>query len=328
MSARSATFEVPPGPVLVIAPHPDDETLGCGGLIAQCVRNAHPVHTVFVTDGGASHPGSRAWSRQRLAAQREAEAEEALRRLGAGDEPRSFLRLADADMPGRATPAYAEAVASIAGILDALEPRFVVLPWRRDPHCDHRASWSLGMEAVSACNRSPDVLEYSIWLDELGEPGDHPEAGEMERISLAVSSDVKRYALLAHRSQLGELVLDDPTGFVLGPETDNAADRPGGGLLAAMQRAIIDPAGFEAKFRENIDPWNYAASPFEAYKRTVLLHACGTRPFGRGLELACAIGETTRMLAPRCLRLLAVDSSATALKEAARGSFRATSFYR
>ena len=75
------------------------------------------------------------------------------------------------------------------------------------------------MEAVSACNRSPDVLEYSIWLDELGEPGDHPEAGEMERISLAVSSDVKRYALLAHRSQLGELVLDDPTGFVLGPET-------------------------------------------------------------------------------------------------------------
>ena len=85
-----------------------------------------------------------------------------------------------------------------------------------------------------------------------------------------------------------------------------------------MQRAIIDPAGFETKFRENIDPWNYAASPFEAYKRTVLLHACGTRPFGRGLELACAIGETTRMLAPRCLRLLAVDSSATALKEAAR----------
>ena len=87
-----------------------------------------------------------------------------------------------------------------------------------------------------------------------------------------------------------------------------------------MQRAIIDPAGFETKFRENIDPWNYAASPFEAYKRTVLLHACGTRPFGRGLELACAIGETTRMVAPRCLRLLAVDSSATALKEAARRS--------
>lgn len=81
---------------------------------------------------------------------------------------------------------------------------------------------------------------------------------------------------------------------------------------------IIDPAGFEAKFQENIDPWNYGASAFEAYKRTVLRRACGNRLFGRGLELACAIGETTRVLAPRCLQLLAIDASATALSEATR----------
>lgn len=85
-----------------------------------------------------------------------------------------------------------------------------------------------------------------------------------------------------------------------------------------MRRAVIDPAGFEAKFREAIDPWDYASSPFEAHKRAVLLRACGPRHFGRGLELACAIGETTRALAPRCLRLLAVDASPTALKEARR----------
>jgi SAM-dependent methyltransferase len=85
-----------------------------------------------------------------------------------------------------------------------------------------------------------------------------------------------------------------------------------------MFRQVIDPAGFEAKFRANIDPWNYAASPFEARKRAVLLHACGPGPFGRGLELACAIGETTRVLAPHCLSLLAVDSSATAVDEARR----------
>ena len=83
-----------------------------------------------------------------------------------------------------------------------------------------------------------------------------------------------------------------------------------------MQRQVIDPAGFEAKYRENIDPWDYATSAFEARKRAVLLDACGPGPFGRGLELACAIGETTRGLAPRCLRLLAVDSSPTAVREA------------
>jgi SAM-dependent methyltransferase len=78
----------------------------------------------------------------------------------------------------------------------------------------------------------------------------------------------------------------------------------------------IDPDGFERKFRENIDPWNYRASPFEAFKRRVLLRACGPGIRGRGLELACAIGETSRALAPLCLRLLAVDSSPTALAHA------------
>lgn len=85
-----------------------------------------------------------------------------------------------------------------------------------------------------------------------------------------------------------------------------------------MRRRVIDPDGFEAKFQQDIDPWNYANSPFEAHKRGVLLRAVGRRHFGRGLELACAIGETTRFLAPRCLRLLALDSSDTALGEAKR----------
>jgi SAM-dependent methyltransferase len=80
----------------------------------------------------------------------------------------------------------------------------------------------------------------------------------------------------------------------------------------------IDAEGFERRFRYNIDPWNYTTSPFEAFKRRVLLRACGCRTYGRGLELACAIGETTRYLAPRCLRLVAVDASLTALDEARR----------
>lgn len=85
-----------------------------------------------------------------------------------------------------------------------------------------------------------------------------------------------------------------------------------------LQMKPIDPEGFEKKFRNNIDPWDYTTSPFERYKRGVLLRACGCRTYGRGLELACAIGETTRRLARRCLRLMAVDSSATAVAEARR----------
>lgn len=81
---------------------------------------------------------------------------------------------------------------------------------------------------------------------------------------------------------------------------------------------VIDPAGFEALFRANPDPWNYATSRFEAYKRTILLRACGPNIRGRALELACANGETTRALAPKCLRLLALDVSPTAVGEASR----------
>jgi SAM-dependent methyltransferase len=80
----------------------------------------------------------------------------------------------------------------------------------------------------------------------------------------------------------------------------------------------IDVAGFEQKFRENIDPWDYTNSRFEHFKRDVLLRACGHSKHGRALELACAIGETTRYLAPLCLRLMALDSSATAIAEAKR----------
>ncbi len=80
----------------------------------------------------------------------------------------------------------------------------------------------------------------------------------------------------------------------------------------------IDVHGFELKFRENIDPWNYSHSPFERFKREILLTACGRYMHGRGLEIGCAIGETTRHLARICLSLLAVDGSATALNEARR----------
>lgn len=83
-----------------------------------------------------------------------------------------------------------------------------------------------------------------------------------------------------------------------------------------MPRTVIDIAGFETKFKANPDPWNYQHSRFEAFKRGVLMQACGSRAYGRGLELACANGVTTRLLASRCIRLLALDGSQTAVERA------------
>src|SRR6202044_4049231 len=75
--------------ILVVAPHPDDESLGCGGLISLSAQAGSSVYIGFVTDGAASHRNSTAWSPVRLAAQREQEASRALACLGLENAPLS-----------------------------------------------------------------------------------------------------------------------------------------------------------------------------------------------------------------------------------------------
>jgi hypothetical protein len=60
----------------------------------------------------------------------------------------------------------------------------------------------------------------------------------------------------------------------------------------------IDVAGFERKFREKIDPWDYTNSKFEDFKRKVLLQACGHNKHGRVLELGCAMARRRVSLLP------------------------------
>jgi len=75
------------GRPVVIAPHPDDETLGCGALIANAVRRGVPIGVIALTDGDASHPSSLRWPPAALARLRSGEPRRALARLGAGAAP-------------------------------------------------------------------------------------------------------------------------------------------------------------------------------------------------------------------------------------------------
>lgn len=206
--------------VLVIAPHPDDETLGCGGLIALG-RQQHQFFVVFVTDGSASHPSSKEWSRARLARRREKEAAEALYRLGAKDAARRFLRLTDAAMPQPETLEWDAALRELAAITANFKPDVALLPWRRDPHCDHRSSWQLASAALRLSRIHPLVLEYAIWLEEYGAPEDWPRKDEASLVRYDISSVLaaKQAAVAAHVSQTTTLIRDDPAGFRLTPLT-------------------------------------------------------------------------------------------------------------
>jgi LmbE family N-acetylglucosaminyl deacetylase len=208
-------------PILVIAPHPDDETLGCGGLIAQASRAGIEVHTMFVTDGSASHPRSRRWPAKVLAKIRMEEAKEALRRLGAENQPRTFLELRDGRMPVPESCQYRKAVDAAAQIVARSGTRTLVAPWRRDAHTDHRLSWQIGRDAMLSARVAFTMLEYAIWLPENGKPSDWPTMGEVDEAMLDICDvlELKRHAIEAHQSQLGKIIDDDLSGFCLSSQT-------------------------------------------------------------------------------------------------------------
>jgi LmbE family N-acetylglucosaminyl deacetylase len=162
--------------VLVLAPHPDDESIT--GLLPLRLKEecAFEVWVVPFTLG--SRPDRRAARRQELRA--------ACRELG------FRLRLADS-LSGRAV-----SVRELAGIVKSLNPAAVFLPHARDGHSTHRAAHLAGVAALDALGRSQAVVETEYW---------HP----LERPNLMVAADEPQLtrlcrALACHR---GEIVRSD-----------------------------------------------------------------------------------------------------------------------
>lgn len=147
---------VPPGSRLVIvAPHPDDEILACGGLLQLLAPGAPPPLLVAVTDGEGSHPGSAAWPPERLRAERPHETLAALDCLGVARP--SLLRCGIADGGVRAREAeLAQRLTNLLGPDDV-----VVTTWRYDGHPDHEATARACAAAAAA--HGARLLEVPIW---------------------------------------------------------------------------------------------------------------------------------------------------------------------
>jgi LmbE family N-acetylglucosaminyl deacetylase len=199
------------GPTLVVAPHPDDEVLGCGGTIALLKHARIPVRIVVVSDGAASHPGSRRYPPAVLGTLRRSESLAGLDGLGVRAEDVTFLGLPDGAVPAATAPNGRPAVDLFrATLLTWPDVRTVLLPWRRDPHADHRAVWSLGMAALDLTQSSARRLEYPIWTMVHPGPDDLPRPGEARlwRLDIGTVAEQKRAAILAHRSQTTPLIDD------------------------------------------------------------------------------------------------------------------------
>ena len=205
------------GSVLVIAPHQDDESLGCGGTIALMRNNGLPVHVLFVTDGSKSHPNSKEYPMEKLIALREQESIHALDILGVDQENITFLRLPDGALPGYGEEGFASSVTLISGYLRRIKPDTILFPWQRDPHRDHRATWQTTVEALKQSNVTARKLEYLIWLWERADVADLPQPGEVSvwQTNIEIVKNIKKEAIRAHVSQTTDLISDDPDGFTL-----------------------------------------------------------------------------------------------------------------
>ncbi|WP_219904545.1 PIG-L deacetylase family protein [Stenomitos frigidus] len=208
------------GSVLVVAPHPDDETLGCGGAIALLRTLGYPVQILVMSDGTMSHPRSLKYPTPRLQALREAETLEAMSILGVSEAAVTFLRLQDGSIPTSTSPGRQEVVARCRTWLEPLQPATIFLPWRADPHPDHRATWTLMRAALADFNEAPRMIEYPIWDWDPEQQGALANFTQVMgwRLDIRSMLETKQAAIAAYRSQTTNLIDDDPDGFQLTPE--------------------------------------------------------------------------------------------------------------
>lgn len=214
---RPASYAATLGRVVIVVPHPDDEALGCGGLLALLRRAGQPVAAALVTDGSMSHPHSQAFSATARRELRYAELRHALAVLDVEENNVLYLGLPDSQVPSEGLD-FEEAAERLADFITQQQADTVLVPWRRDPHPDHRASSQLTAAALGRLPTPPRRLEYVVWAWERAAPADLPQPGEGTGFRLDISSVLaqKQRAIAAHRSQLAPgTIADDPSGFLL-----------------------------------------------------------------------------------------------------------------
>ncbi len=204
---------------LVLAPHPDDETLGCGGLIAMLRNKGANVFVIVTTDGSQSHPNSKAFPPKKVTLMRKEEVLGALHILGVSKQNVEFFDGKDASLPGKGEPGFDLLVDKLISGIEKYRPQLILVPYQLDPHCDHRATWQILQQALKSF-KEIGVWEYPIWLYELAEKHDIPtlKKGELKKVNIRNFLSLKKKAITSHISQTTSTINDDPTGFMLTEE--------------------------------------------------------------------------------------------------------------
>ncbi len=175
--------------VLIMAAHPDDPESGCGGLAAQCVRAGHDVLFVYAT---AFRRGREVSGRPEKEV-RSAEARAACAVLG--------VRCDVWDYPHEGIEGNAANAARVAEYIAAEAPDVLITHWPVDTHPDHRAIGTLVWGAFLGLERPCDFYFFEVMT---GAQSVHFQPTHY--VDISAVAEIKRRALLEHRSQDGEAV--------------------------------------------------------------------------------------------------------------------------
>jgi LmbE family N-acetylglucosaminyl deacetylase len=274
--------------IVVFSAHPDDETLGVGGLLVLAGELGIDISVIVATSERD---------------ERVVELTSALSRLGTTIDL-TVLGLTDGGLKH-------EADLLREGIDLALASRrsdttLVLAPWPGDRHGDHR---TLGREVAAACAvHGDDLLLYPIWLWQWGSPDDLPWDRASEIELSASARERKRAALSTFASQLHTSA--NPDG-VLTREFVERAVHGREVLFEPEESAVGDH--FEALHRVSADPWSVRTRWYERRKRALTCAVLPKESYARGFEVGCSNGEMSALLAERCDELVCVDSAPTAV---------------
>lgn len=206
--------------LVVVTPHPDDETLGLGATMAHLAARGVEVAVVSVTDGGAAFPGASSVAQAELEATRRDELYLATRLLGVSQP--ITLGLPDGGLVDQE-----DRLASLlAGILhDKPAGTWCAATWRGDGHPDHEVVGRAAAQAVEATGAI--LVEYPIWMWHWADPDDDDVPWERAvRLPLPATVQAqKRAAIAAFVSQVLPVGSADADAAILPPHVVARFDR-------------------------------------------------------------------------------------------------------
>ncbi|NIJ23068.1 PIG-L deacetylase family protein [Sphingomonas japonica] len=201
----------------VLAPHPDDETIGTGALIAQTAKAGRLGAVVYLTDGSGSHPTENTGARRALVQCRAREASLALRRLAGPRALRPvFLGWCDGNPFAVGSGEFRATARQLSSVLRRLQIDAIAIPAIDETHCDHVAAHRLARAALAIARRRIAPFAYRVW------GGAMPRTMRPALVTRPMPVARRRHALQAHRSQTSAAM---GPGFRVPPQLMRQRDR-------------------------------------------------------------------------------------------------------